>query len=81
MATRARGEGKTPVRNLRAEDDLWGSFGAACAAAGIDRSTALRDFMRWYMREPGAKLPKRPDPPPSAGPEQPVTTDEEGQQA
>ena len=77
MATRTRGEGKTPVRNLRVEDDLWGSFGAACTAAGIDRSTALRDFMRWYMREPGAKLPKRPDPPPGPAPEQPVTTNEE----
>lgn len=25
------------------------------------RSRVIRDFMRWYMREPGAKQPERPE--------------------
>ena len=61
MAARARGEGKTPHRHLRAEAPLWDGFGDATQRAGEpDRSTVLRDFMAWYQRLPGAKLPRRP---------------------
>lgn len=61
MAPRARGEGKTPHRHLRADDDLWDGFGAATERQGEpDRSTVLRAFMAWYQRIPGAKLPQRP---------------------
>jgi len=61
MAPRARGEGKTPHRGIRVEDDLWDAFEGATKRRGEpDRSTVLRDFIRWYVHEPGAKIPKRP---------------------
>lgn len=50
----------TPTRPIRVPLDLWARFGEAATRAGTDRSAVLRDFMRWYAREPGAKLPKRP---------------------
>lgn len=69
MAPRARGEGKTPHRHLRAEDELWNPFGEAVKRQNEpDRSTVLRAFMAWYIRTPGAKLPVRP-PAESAPPE------------
>lgn len=55
----------TPTRPIRVDPDLWERFGVATTADGTDRSTVLRDFMRWYVREPGAKVPKRPDGTPS----------------
>jgi len=60
VAARARGEGKTPARPIRIEGDLWEAFGAACEAVGLDRSAAVRAFMAWFARQPGAKMPKRP---------------------
>lgn len=52
-------------RRFRAPDDEWFPFGDACRAAYPDqkrspRAEVLRDFMRWYMRRPGAKQPERP---------------------
>ena len=49
---------KTPLKRMRVDDDLWSQFGELAAP---DRSAVLREFMRWYVREPGAKLPKRPE--------------------
>lgn len=72
MAPRGRGEGKTPHRHLRAEDDVWDPFGAAVKRAGQpDRSTVLRAFMQWYARRPGAKLPQRPAEQPGEKPDAP----------
>ncbi len=51
---------KTPVRPIRVEGGLWDEFGQATTAGGTDRSAALRAFMAWYARRPGAKLPARP---------------------
>lgn len=48
---------KTPTRPIRIDLDLWGRFGEV---AEPDRSAILRDFIRWYVREAGAKLPQRP---------------------
>jgi hypothetical protein len=42
-------------------DELWHRFGEAARAAGTDRSSVLREFIRWYVRDPDAKPPKRPD--------------------
>lgn len=50
----------TPNRNVRVEDELWEQFGQAVAALGTDRSTWLRDAIAWCVRQPGARLPKRP---------------------
>lgn len=47
---------KTPNRVIRVDDDLWNRFGAV---AQPDRSAVLRDFMRWFVREPGAIAPRR----------------------
>lgn len=52
---------RTPHRHLRVDDELWARFSAAVEVAGTDRSTVLRDFMRWYAKQPGAKRPVRPD--------------------
>jgi hypothetical protein len=37
---------------------LWERFGDV---AEPDRSEVLREFIRWFLGEPGAKLPRRPD--------------------
>lgn len=47
---------KTPLRTFRLDDDLWVAFGLAAD----DRSAVVREFVRWYTRQPGAKMPKRP---------------------
>jgi predicted GIY-YIG superfamily endonuclease len=47
--------------NFRAPDELWRKFTTAIdqvPEAGI--SMVLRQFLRWYAGEPGAKLPERP---------------------
>lgn len=46
---------------MRIPEDLWEQFEAARQRAGAkDRSEVVRDFIRWYVREAGAKMPKRP---------------------
>jgi hypothetical protein len=37
---------------VRMSDALWDRFGEATEARGLDRSTVLRDFARWYADEP-----------------------------
>ncbi|WP_406055818.1 hypothetical protein OG462_07905 [Streptomyces sp. NBC_01077] len=48
----------------RVADDEWEPFLAATKAMNPDgrspRGKVLREFVRWYMRRPGAKLPERP---------------------
>lgn len=39
----------------------WREFGEATTTAGTDRATELRAFVQWYLRKPGAKMPKRPE--------------------
>jgi hypothetical protein len=46
-----------PNITLRMDPELWEAFGTATP----DRSGTLREFVRWYIREPGAKMPRRPD--------------------
>jgi hypothetical protein len=48
----------TPRRVISAEDDLWDPFGQL--VGDRNRSAVLRQFMAWYIRKPGAKLPERP---------------------
>jgi hypothetical protein len=40
--------------------ELWQRLGEIAEAAGVDRSTVIRELVRWYVRAPGANLPKRP---------------------
>ena len=61
------GKEKTDVRRFRTTDDLWKRFGDAVEAsddAEADMSKVLRQFVRWYVHEAGAKHPDRP----TAGP-------------
>lgn len=54
----------SPNRAFRLDDlDLWTRFGAAAAEAGSDRSAVLREFIRWYVRDLGARMPQRPGAP------------------
>lgn len=47
----------TPRQTVRVDADLWDRFGQL---AGRDRSEVVREFIRWYVRDPKAKSPKRP---------------------
>jgi hypothetical protein len=53
---------KTPLQNLRVDPVLWDRFGEAVRRAdpGSDRSKTLRQFLAWFVHEPGVKLPARP---------------------
>lgn len=51
----------TARQTIRVDEALWEHFGAGAEQMGADRSAVLREFIRWYVREPGAKMPKRPD--------------------
>lgn len=48
----------TPRRPLSVGDELWVPFGKR--AGEKNRSAVLRQFIRWYLRLPGATLPRRP---------------------
>jgi hypothetical protein len=48
----------SPHTSFRISADLWRRFGVLVGAK--NRAGLLRDFIRWYMREPKAKLPERP---------------------
>lgn len=53
--------GTTPKRSLRIPDELWDELTAAAKAEGVDVATLTRDFYAYWLRRPGAKLPKRPE--------------------
>jgi predicted GIY-YIG superfamily endonuclease len=48
---------------FRCDDDLWEAFGDAVKAADpeADRSAVLRAVIRWYVGQPNARLPERPN--------------------
>ena len=48
------------VRGIRLEQDLWDELLPAAAANGHDRAGVIRQLVRWYLKRPGAKLPRRP---------------------
>ena len=52
---------KTPARHMRIPDEEWNDLGTVAADQGTDRAALVREFIAWYLRRPGAKLPKRPD--------------------
>jgi len=54
---------KTPIQRFRFDGQEWKDFGEHAEAQGTDRSELLRDFARWWMRRPGARLPPRPQVP------------------
>lgn len=54
-------ETHTPVRRVRIPNLLWMKFGEVAGTRG--RSAVLIEFIRWYVGEPKAKLPKPPKKP------------------
>lgn len=64
------------ARPLRIPDDEWTPFEAATRAmrpkGRSPRTAIVREFIRWYMRRPGAKLPDRPAAGPWSTTEQPT---------
>ncbi len=56
----------TPTRPIRVSDNLWEAFGVVAEQLETNRTALVLDYMRWMTRQPGAKLPKRPDTPPAA---------------
>lgn len=52
--------GKTPVRNLRVVNDVWQPALEAAREQGRTLTDVITEFLRWYLRTPGVKLPERP---------------------
>jgi hypothetical protein len=54
----------TQPRQMRIPGDEWFPFEQAAKAQRPEgyspRASVVRQFIRWYMRRPGAKLPERP---------------------
>ena len=50
----------TPLACIRVPEEVWKRFSEVARANDTDRSTVLRAFIAWYLRDPGAKLPDRP---------------------
>jgi hypothetical protein len=54
---------ESALRKFRTTDDLWEKFNDAVQRSPdpeADMSKVLRQFVRWYVGELGAKLPERP---------------------
>lgn len=51
----------TRARPIRISDADWAKFEQR--AGERQRASVVVEFIRWYNREPGAKLPKRPPDP------------------
>lgn len=51
---------KTQHRSVRVEDADWDDAEQATGRMGTDRAKIINQFIRWYLRRPGATLPVRP---------------------
>lgn len=51
---------RTPPRQIRIGDE-WYEFELAAKSMDTERAAVIREFIAWYLRKPGAKMPKRPD--------------------
>jgi hypothetical protein len=50
---------KTQHRSVRVADEDWADLETAAAALGTDRAKVINQFIRWYLRRAGAKLPEQ----------------------
>jgi hypothetical protein len=50
---------KTPPRQIRIGEE-WYEFDEAAKSMDTERATLIREFIAWYLRKPGAKMPVRP---------------------
>lgn len=46
---------KTPLRNVRVDDELWAAAMAAAEARGESLSEAIRQFLKRYAKQNGSK--------------------------
>lgn len=51
----------TQHRSVRISDEDWSDFDVAAKSLGSDRGTVIKEFIRWYLRRPKAKMPQRPE--------------------
>lgn len=51
----------TQHRSVRVSDDDWDDMDEAAKSVGTDRGSLIKQFIRWYLRRPGARLPVRPE--------------------
>lgn len=52
----------TPPRSTQIDDAPWERFKEVADELGMSRAALMRDLVLWFIRWPGAKLPKRPGP-------------------
>lgn len=52
---------KTQHRSIRVPDETWESAMTVSHEQGTSAGQLCREFLDWYLRKPGAKLPKRPE--------------------
>jgi hypothetical protein len=50
----------TQHRSVRVDDDRWRLLGERAATQQASRGEVINQFIAWYLRERGAKLPERP---------------------
>jgi len=55
-------ENFTPIRSIRIAAATWDTAKARAREQGKSMSELVREFLDWWLRVPGAKLPKRPPP-------------------
>jgi hypothetical protein len=63
------GEHKTFRALFSIDAKMWEQFGKL--AGGTNRAAILRAFVAWYIRQPGAKMPRRPTENQTPGPVEP----------
>lgn len=49
----------TPRRIVSIPDDVWEEFGQHVGER--ERSETIRELLKWWMRRPGVRMPKRPN--------------------
>ena len=52
--------GTTPKCGIRIPDDTWLPAVKTAHDQGTSAGELCREFLDWYLRKPGAKLPARP---------------------
>lgn len=53
---------RTQHRSIRIADEDWADLDAIAQMFGTNRAQVINDFVRYFLRRPGAKSPKRPSP-------------------
>lgn len=49
--------GETPIQHVRVAQEDWDDLHEVTRGR---RSEVIREFIRWYLRRPGARIPERP---------------------